>query len=65
MEKLKSFVSKKFIFGMILIFWVPIVAIKMVEAQVPQDALFAIVVGLFSIGGVYSFVQGMIDKAKK
>lgn len=65
MEKLKGFVSKKFVFGIILIFWTPVIVIKMVESQVPSDVLMAIVVGLFSIGGVYSMVQGLIDKGHK
>lgn len=50
---------------MILIFWVPLIVIKMVQAQVDVQVISMIVGGLFSIGGVYNLVQGMIDKAQK
>lgn len=65
MEKLKSFVSKKLLVSMVLIFWVPLIVIKMVEAHVDISVISMIVGGLFSIGGVYNLVQGMIDKVQK
>lgn len=65
MDKLKSFISKKLLVSMILIFWVPLIVIKMVQAQVDVQVISMIVGGLFSIGGVYNLVQGMIDKAQK
>lgn len=60
-----KFLSRKFIFGVILIFWVPTIIIKMHESGIPSDVLMSTVVGLFSIGGVYNFVQGLIDKVQK
>ena len=65
MEKLKRFVSKKLLISMILIFWVPVIVIKMVEVHVDVQVISMIVGGLFSIGGVYNIVQGLIDKGTK
>ena len=65
MEKLKTFVSKKFIVLLLVFFWLPFIVMKMVEKQVSENILILVVGGMFAAAGIYKVVQGQIDRIQK